>query len=91
MHATVSGFQETQQTFSELALQPPTLAEMIALIESGTISGKIGKQILPDLLQVSPTHAMRDRGLYPQRRPVSFFYSLSPVRVPQREMVSAVI
>eukprot|EP00208_Stichococcus_sp_RCC1054_P008073 CAMPEP_0206151886 /NCGR_PEP_ID=MMETSP1473-20131121/39047_1 /ASSEMBLY_ACC=CAM_ASM_001109 /TAXON_ID=1461547 /ORGANISM="Stichococcus sp, Strain RCC1054" /LENGTH=579 /DNA_ID=CAMNT_0053549437 /DNA_START=226 /DNA_END=1969 /DNA_ORIENTATION=- len=41
---------ETQQTFSELALQPASLAEMISLIESGTISGKIGKQILPDLL-----------------------------------------
>lgn len=25
---------------------------MIGLIEGGTISGKIGKQILPDLLQV---------------------------------------
>ncbi len=86
MHATVSGFQETQQTFSELALQPPTLAEMIALIESGTISGKIGKQILPDLLQVSTTHAMRDWGLHPQKQPLSLIL----VHSPQREMVPAV-
>ncbi len=37
---------------SELQLKAPQLAEMVSLIEDGTISGKIGKQILPDLLQV---------------------------------------
>ncbi len=36
----------------ELQLKAPQLAEMVSLIEDGTISGKIGKQILPDLLQV---------------------------------------
>ena len=36
----------------QLQLKPHTLAEMIGLIENGTISGKIGKQILPDLLKV---------------------------------------
>ena len=44
--------QETQQSFSEVQLSPAGLAEMIGLIEGGVISGKIGKQILPDLLQV---------------------------------------
>lgn len=32
-------------------MQPQALAEMISLIEGGTISGKIGKEILPGLLQ----------------------------------------
>jgi aspartyl-tRNA(Asn)/glutamyl-tRNA(Gln) amidotransferase subunit B len=34
----------------EIALKPETLAELIDLIEKGTISGKIAKDILPDLL-----------------------------------------
>ena len=37
---------------SQLQLTAEQLAEMVGLIEDGTISGKIGKQILPDLLQV---------------------------------------
>jgi hypothetical protein len=36
----------------QLALTPAALAEMLALIEDNTISGKIGKEVLPDLLQV---------------------------------------
>ena len=36
----------------QLQLKPETLAEMVGLIEDGTISGKIGKEILPGLLQV---------------------------------------
>ena len=36
-----------------LLLTPPLLAEMIGLIDADTISGKIAKQILPDLLAVS--------------------------------------
>jgi aspartyl-tRNA(Asn)/glutamyl-tRNA(Gln) amidotransferase subunit B len=35
---------------NEIALKPETLAELIELIEKGTISGKIAKEILPDLL-----------------------------------------
>jgi aspartyl-tRNA(Asn)/glutamyl-tRNA(Gln) amidotransferase subunit B len=37
-------------SITEIALKPTTLAELIALIEDGTISGKIAKDILPDLL-----------------------------------------
>lgn len=36
----------------ELRLSPATLADLLALVEAGTISGKIGKQLLPDLFQV---------------------------------------
>jgi aspartyl-tRNA(Asn)/glutamyl-tRNA(Gln) amidotransferase subunit B len=35
---------------TEIALKPTTLAELIKLIEDGTISGKIAKEILPELL-----------------------------------------
>jgi GatB domain len=51
--------QEARITFAELQLAPATLAEMISLIESSTISGKIGKQILPDLLEVRATQTTR--------------------------------
>jgi hypothetical protein len=46
--------QEQKKGMGELALGAATLAEMISLIEDGTISGKIGKDILPDLLKVLP-------------------------------------
>lgn len=35
---------------TEIALQATTLAELVNLITQGTISGKIGKEILPELL-----------------------------------------
>ncbi len=37
-------------TINELALKPDLLAEMVQLIEAGTISNKIAKDLLPDLL-----------------------------------------
>lgn len=37
-------------SITEIALKPETLAELINLIEDGTISGKIAKDILPELL-----------------------------------------
>lgn len=37
-------------TIGEIALKPTTLGELISLIEAGTISGKIAKDILPELL-----------------------------------------
>jgi aspartyl-tRNA(Asn)/glutamyl-tRNA(Gln) amidotransferase subunit B len=39
-----------KQTITEIALTPLILAELITLIEDGTISGKIAKDILPELL-----------------------------------------
>jgi len=38
-------------SITQLALKPETLAELIGLIEDGTISNKIGKDVLPELLQ----------------------------------------
>jgi aspartyl-tRNA(Asn)/glutamyl-tRNA(Gln) amidotransferase subunit B len=37
-------------SITEIALKPTTLAELTTLIEDGTISGKIAKDILPELL-----------------------------------------
>jgi aspartyl-tRNA(Asn)/glutamyl-tRNA(Gln) amidotransferase subunit B len=37
-------------TIDKLALKPENLAELVTLIEKGTISGKIAKDILPELL-----------------------------------------
>jgi aspartyl-tRNA(Asn)/glutamyl-tRNA(Gln) amidotransferase subunit B len=37
-------------TITQIALTPLVLAELITLIEDGTISGKIAKEILPELL-----------------------------------------
>lgn len=44
--------QESKTKMSDIKMAPATLAELIKLIEDGTISGKIAKQILPKILQV---------------------------------------
>ncbi|MEB3200925.1 MAG: Asp-tRNA(Asn)/Glu-tRNA(Gln) amidotransferase subunit GatB [Synechococcaceae cyanobacterium] len=38
-------------SYTTLPLRPQQLAEMVGLIENGTISGKIAKEILPELLE----------------------------------------
>jgi aspartyl-tRNA(Asn)/glutamyl-tRNA(Gln) amidotransferase subunit B len=50
---------------TEIALKPEMLAELITLIEKGTISGKIAKEILPDLLSKggSPKELVESKGL----------------------------
>jgi aspartyl-tRNA(Asn)/glutamyl-tRNA(Gln) amidotransferase subunit B len=52
-------------TIGDIALQPTMLAEMIQMIEAGTISTKIAKDILPDLLTQggSPKAIVAERGL----------------------------
>jgi aspartyl-tRNA(Asn)/glutamyl-tRNA(Gln) amidotransferase subunit B len=51
--------------YADLPLQPAQLAEMVALIEKGAISGKIAKEILPELLEKggSPAALVEARGL----------------------------
>ena len=46
--------QESRCSFDDLLLTPGSLAELVGAIEEGVISGKIGKQVLPDLLKVCP-------------------------------------
>ena len=42
--------KNNNQTINDIALKPETLAELVGLIDKGTISGKIAKDILPELL-----------------------------------------
>lgn len=50
---------------TKIALTPSMLAELIVLIEKGTISGKIAKEILPELLTKggSPKELVESKGL----------------------------
>ena len=52
-------------SFSELKLSPINLAEMIDMISKKTISGKIAKEILPELIEknISPRKLVEDKGL----------------------------
>ena len=52
-------------SFRDLPLRPAELAEMVQMIEAGTISGKIAKEILPELLEQggSPAALVESRGL----------------------------
>ncbi|NCQ94304.1 MAG: Asp-tRNA(Asn)/Glu-tRNA(Gln) amidotransferase subunit GatB [Microcystis aeruginosa W11-06] len=52
-------------TITEIALQAGDLAELVKLIETGTISGKIAKEILPELLTQggSPKALVEKKGL----------------------------
>ncbi len=54
-----------KKNFEDLLLKPDDLAEMLQLISNGTISGKIAKEILPDLLDSggSPKEIVENRGL----------------------------
>jgi len=51
--------------FDQLPFQPNELAEMLKMIDNGEISGKIAKEILPELLSKggSPKQLVQDRGL----------------------------
>lgn len=52
-------------TFDQLNFQPSELAEMLKMIDTGEISGKIAKEILPELLSKggSPKQLVQERGL----------------------------
>jgi aspartyl-tRNA(Asn)/glutamyl-tRNA(Gln) amidotransferase subunit B len=52
-------------SYDDLPFRPAQLAELTGLIEAGTISGKIAKEILPDLLARggSPAALVEERGL----------------------------
>jgi aspartyl-tRNA(Asn)/glutamyl-tRNA(Gln) amidotransferase subunit B len=52
-------------TIGEISLKPEGLAELIGLIEAGTISGKIAKDLLPELLSKggSPKTLVEKKGL----------------------------
>ncbi len=48
----ITSYLKTQKLgITEIGLKPENLAELVTLIERGTISGKIAKEILPELLE----------------------------------------
>jgi aspartyl-tRNA(Asn)/glutamyl-tRNA(Gln) amidotransferase subunit B len=48
----ITSYLKTQKVnINDIGLKPENLAELVALIEKGTISGKIAKEILPELLE----------------------------------------
>ena len=55
----------TRLSFAALPFRPEQLAEMVQLIDGGKISGKIAKEILPELLNKggSPKTIVDERGL----------------------------
>ncbi|MEM8780694.1 MAG: Asp-tRNA(Asn)/Glu-tRNA(Gln) amidotransferase subunit GatB [Cyanobacteria bacterium P01_G01_bin.49] len=52
-------------TITEIALKPESLGQLVQLIEKGTISGKIAKDILPELLEKggSPKKIVEKKGM----------------------------
>ncbi len=52
-------------SITEIALKPNSLGELVQLIEKGTISGKIAKEILPELLEKggSPKKIVESKGM----------------------------
>ncbi len=52
-------------SFDQLSFKPNELAEMLKMIDTGEISGKIAKEILPELLSKggSPKQLVKERGL----------------------------
>ncbi len=62
----ITGYLNTEKrSITEIALTPAALAELITLIESGTISSKIAKDLLPELLSQggSPQSLVEQKGL----------------------------
>lgn len=56
---------ETGLEISETRLTPANLVQLLQLVDNGTISGKIGKELLPDLLKDghSPSALVEKKGL----------------------------
>ena len=61
----VGYLKSNKLSFSELKLSPENLAEMISMISKNIISGKIAKEILPELIQknISPKKLVEEKGL----------------------------
>jgi len=62
----IAGYLKSHKlSFSELKLSPENLAEMINMISKNIISGKIAKEILPELIQknISPKKLVEEKGL----------------------------
>ena len=65
LNGDVSGWLNTNELeIQNSKLTPEYLSSLIALIDAGTISGKIAKDLLPDVMQgANPVQLVKDRGL----------------------------
>ncbi len=62
----IAAFIKTNRlSFDQISFKPNELAEMLKMIDAGEISGKIAKEILPELLSKggSPKQLVKERGL----------------------------
>ncbi len=62
----ITGYLKNEKlTIDQIALKPAELSELICLIQKGTISGKIAKDLLPELLTAggSPKALVESKGL----------------------------
>lgn len=62
----ITGYLKNEKlTIDRIALKPAELGELVSLIQAGTISGKIAKDILPELLAAggSPKALVESKGL----------------------------
>ncbi len=62
----ISGYlKANKQAFNAIKMTSKNLAEMISLISSSTISGKIAKEILPEIIEtnISPKKLVSQKGL----------------------------
>ncbi|MEO0869094.1 MAG: Asp-tRNA(Asn)/Glu-tRNA(Gln) amidotransferase subunit GatB, partial [Cyanobacteria bacterium J06642_11] len=62
----IAGYLNAEKlSIEDIALTPESLGEMVGLITAGTISNKIGKDLLPDLLKEggSPKAIVEEKGL----------------------------
>ena len=61
----VGYLKSNKLSFSDLKLSPENLSEMISMISKNIISGKIAKEILPELIQtnISPKKLVEEKGL----------------------------
>ncbi len=65
LNSDVSGWLNANELeIQNSKLIPENLSSLIALIDAGTISGKIAKDLLPDVMQgANPSQLVKDRGL----------------------------
>ena len=62
----ITGYLKNEKlTIDRISLKPAELSELVSLIQAGTISGKIAKDILPELLTAggSPKALVESKGL----------------------------
>ena len=57
----VQGLLPEGQSLAESALQPPHLAELVALVESGDLTGRSAKDLLPEVMAGQAPRALAER------------------------------